>query len=106
MNMYRILGDYVGTSEARVLAEQLVTWHDSMVKHLRVIGGRRGTECVDDCPHDEATALWAAAHTMFGARAADLTFLRTHGQRRSVNLRAEDRRSGDAQPGDRAQMHA
>src|SRR5687768_9038183 len=37
MNVYRILGDYVGTSEARVLAEQLVAWHDSMVKHLRIV---------------------------------------------------------------------
>jgi hypothetical protein len=61
MNVYRILGDYVGTSEARVLAEQLVAWHDSMVKHLRVVGPRRGLACGDDCPHDGATPLWSAA---------------------------------------------
>lgn len=108
MNMYRILGDSVGTSEARVLAEQLVTWHDSMVKHARVVGGRSGTACADDCPHDEAAALWVAAQTMFGARAVDLTFLRSHGQRRAVNLRgAADRRSADSSfAADRAQMHA
>ena len=91
MNVYRILGDYVGTSEARVLAEQLVVWHDSMVKHLRVVGPRRGPACADDCPHDEATALWSAAKTTFGARAADLTFLRSHGQgRRTAGVRMAD----------------
>ena len=98
MNMYRILGDCVGTSEARVLAEQLVAWHDSMVKHLRVVGPRRGAACADECPHDEAALLWAAAQTMFGARAADLAFLRFHGQGpRTTTVRLAD---------DRAEMHA
>lgn len=97
MNVYRILGDYVGTSEARVLAEQLVAWHDSMVKHLRAVGVR-GPACADDCPHDEAAALWSAAHTTFGARAADLAFLRSHGQgRRTAGVRMAD---------DRAELHA
>jgi hypothetical protein len=82
MNLYRILGDYVGTSEARVLAEQLVAWHDSMVKHLRVVGPRRGSACADECPHDEAAGLWMAARTTFGARADNLAFLRSHGQGR------------------------
>lgn len=31
MNMYRALGDGIGTSEAREPAEQLVAWHDAMV---------------------------------------------------------------------------
>jgi len=98
MNMYRILGDYVGTSEARVLAEQLVTWHDSMVKHLRVVGSGRGVACADDCPHDEAALLWSAAQTTFDARAEDLTFLRLHGQeQRPGTMRSAD---------DRAEMHA
>ena len=98
MNVYRILGDYVGTSEARVLAEQLVAWHDSMVKHLRAVGARRGPSCADDCPHDEAAALWSAAHTTFGARAADLAFLLSHGQgRRTAGVRMAD---------DRAELHA
>jgi hypothetical protein len=82
MNTYRILGDNVGTTEARVLAEQLVAWHDSMVKHLRVVGPRRGPDCADDCPHDEAAVLWSAARTTFGDRAEDLRFLRSHGQGR------------------------
>lgn len=83
MNVYRILGDYIGTSEARVLAEQLVAWHDSMVKHLRV-SGSSGRACADDCPHEEAAALWAAAQATFGDRAADLAFLRLHGQARRM----------------------
>jgi hypothetical protein len=92
MNVYRILGDYVGTNDARVLAEQLVAWHDSMVKHLRVVGVRRGPACGDDCPHDEAAALWSAAQATFGSRAADLAFLRSHGQRRAVTMRGADGR--------------
>jgi hypothetical protein len=98
MNVYRILGDYVGTIEARMLAEQLVAWHDSMVKHLRVVGAGRGRDCADDCPHDEAAALWSEAQTTFGARAEDLRFLRTHGRRRpTAGVRIAD---------DRAEMHA
>lgn len=80
MNLYRVLGDYVGTHQARTLAEQLVAWHDSMVKHMRVAGSRRGATCADDCPHEEAAVLWSAAQDAFGERAADLAFLRSHGQ--------------------------
>ena len=98
MNVYRILGDYVGTSEARVLAEQLVAWHDSMVKHLRIVGPRRGAVCDDECPHGEAAMLWSAAQATFGARAEDLTFLRSHGQRRQT--------AGVRMADDRAEMHA
>jgi hypothetical protein len=98
MNVYRILGDYVGTSEARVLAEQLIAWHDAMVKHLRVAGPRRGDACADDCPHEEAALLWSAAQTTFGARAGDLAFLRSHGQaRRTAAVRLTD---------DRIEVHA
>jgi hypothetical protein len=81
MNIYRVLGDRIGTGEARELAEQLVAWHDAMVKHLRVVGSRRHATCLDDCPHDEATLLWPAAQHTFGAGAKDLMFLRSHGQR-------------------------
>jgi hypothetical protein len=93
MNVYRILGDFVGTSEARVLAEQLVAWHDSMVKHLRVVGPRRGAACADDCPHEQASVLSMAAQATDGARAADLVFLRSHSQPSRANgVRvAEDR---------------
>jgi hypothetical protein len=93
MNVYRLLGDNVGTSEARMLAEQLVAWHDAMVKHLRVVGPSRALACADDCPHEEAGLLWSAAQTTFGARAADLAFLRAHGQARRTTAvrRADDR---------------
>ena len=80
MNIYRVLGDRIGTSEARELAEQLVAWHDAMVKHLRVVSSRRDATCLDDCPHHEATLLWSAAQQTFGAKAKDLAFLRSHGQ--------------------------
>ena len=45
MNIYRRLGDQVATSEARELAEQLVAWHDAMVKHLRVLDSRQDARC-------------------------------------------------------------
>lgn len=81
MNLYRNLGDRVGTLEARELAEQLMAWHDAMVKHVRVAGARRGDACGDGCPHDEAATLWSAALDVFGADASQLVFLRTHGSR-------------------------
>ena len=80
MNLYRRLGDQVATIEARELAEQLVTWHDAMVKHVRVLGARHDAQCGDDCPHEEAASLWAAAQRTFGPRARELVFLRSHGQ--------------------------
>jgi hypothetical protein len=80
MNMYRRLGDQVATTEARELAEQLVAWHDAMVKHVRVLSSRDDVRCGEDCPHDEAASLWTAAQTTFGARARELVFLRSHGQ--------------------------
>src|SRR5689334_20004031 len=79
MNIYRVLGDQVGTGEARELSEQLVAWHDAMVKHLRVVGARADARCLDDCRHDEAKLLWTAAQQTFGARARHLAFLRAHG---------------------------
>ena len=82
MNIYRRLGDEVATSEARELAEQLVAWHDEMVKHVRVLGSRQDARCGEDCPHENAASLWVAAGGMFGARARELTFLGSHGQPR------------------------
>lgn len=79
MNLYRRLGDQVGTLEARDLATQLAAWHDAMVKHQRVLEVRGRTACDDGCPHEEAVVLWSAAQETFGARAADLAFLRSHG---------------------------
>jgi hypothetical protein len=93
MNIYRVLGDRIGTSEARELAQQLVTWHDAMVKHLRLVGTRMTAECSDDCPHVEAGALWAAAQDVLGAGASQLEFLRSNGQPRhsSTASTARDR---------------
>jgi hypothetical protein len=93
MNIYRRLGDQVATSEARELAEQLVAWHDAMVKHVRVLGSRQDAQCGEDCPHDEASSLWRAAQTTFGARAGELVFLRSHGQpqRMTTAVQARDR---------------
>jgi hypothetical protein len=80
MNIYRRLADEVATSEAREFAEQLVVWHDAMVKHLRVLSSRQEARCSEDCPHDDAANLWLAAQTMFGSKARELVFLRSHGQ--------------------------
>ena len=96
MNIYRSLGDQAGTAEARELAKQLVAWHDAMVKHLRVLGSRDDAQCADECPHDEASLLWTAAQGVFGAKARELVFLRSHGQPRrattitNVRARAAD----------------
>jgi hypothetical protein len=84
MNLYVHLGDQIGTAEARDLAQRLVVWHDAMVKHARAVGGTPASACDEDCPHGEAAVLWAAAQTTFGARAQQLGFLRTHGQRRRM----------------------
>jgi hypothetical protein len=81
MNLYVHFGDQIGTPYARELAQRLVQWHDAMVKHVRLAGYRRASTCDDDCPHDEATSLWAAAQETFGSRAQELGFLKTHGQR-------------------------
>ena len=78
MNMYRALGDRIGTLEARDLAQQLVQWHDAMVKHLRVIT-QHGRRCSEGCPHEEAKTLWSAALDLFGEDASALGFLRNHG---------------------------
>lgn len=78
MNIYRHLGDQVGTGEARDLAAQLVAWHDAMVKHLRVLSTRDDAECGDECPHEDAASLWTAAMGTFGERARELVFLRSH----------------------------
>ena len=59
MNTYRLLGDHVGTNEARELAEQLVAWHDAMVRHLRVVGPQDEAKCLEDCPHEEAAHVVA-----------------------------------------------
>ena len=96
MNMYRILGDRIGTIEARELAQHLVAWHDAMVKHLRVISSKPTPQCAEGCPHDDAGVLWTAAQTVFGADAGQLAFLRSHGrQRRPSTLRMVQDRAAE-----------
>ena len=90
MNMYRRLGDQVATTAARELAEQLVAWHDAMVKHVRVLS-RHDAQCAEDCPHDEAASLWTAAQSTFGPRARELVFLRSHGQPKRLTTAAHVR---------------
>jgi hypothetical protein len=82
MNIYRVLGDRIGTIEARELGQRLVAWHDAMVKHLRVVGSRPAMPCADGCPHEEAGVLWSSAQEILGAGARQLEFLRSHGQHR------------------------
>jgi hypothetical protein len=94
MTMYLHLGNQIGTVEARDLAQQLGSWHDAMVRHLRVTGQKRGPACVEECPHDEAAALWSAAQQIFGERAHDLAFLRAHGQRVARPMRRPPEASG------------
>lgn len=81
MNLYLRLADQIGTIAARDLAAQLVSWHDAMVKHARVVGLQQTEKCGDECPHVDAPALWAAACDTFGERASGLVFLERHGAR-------------------------
>jgi hypothetical protein len=78
MNTYQMLGERVGTPEARDLAVQLRAWHDAMVTHLRLLK-RGGGGCHDECPHADARTLWPMALDVMGPLAASLEFLRVHG---------------------------
>ena len=78
MNPYVMLGSGRGTSEAASLSARLAAWHDAMVAHERRLRtGRTADTCDDECPHVEARTLWAEALATFGARASELTFLRS-----------------------------
>lgn len=78
MNPYGILSAGIGTTEATSLSARLEAWHDAMVAHERRLrSGRTSDRCDDECPHVEARTLWAEAVETFGARANDLTFLRS-----------------------------
>ena len=94
MNPYTRLGSGIGTSEATVLSNRLAMWHDAMVSHERLVrAGRAGDVCGEDCPHGEASALWAEAVTTFGERADELSFLRS---RAITATRGPDDAGGDA----------
>jgi hypothetical protein len=78
MNPYVRAGLAVGTHEAAELTARLSAWHDAAVTHERRLRiGHPGEGCDDECPHAEAGVLWSEAMATFGARAADLTFLRS-----------------------------
>lgn len=78
MNLYVSIGAGLGTGEAASLSQRLVAWHDAMVAHeRRQRAGRTGDACSENCAHAEARALWAEAVTTFGARAHELSFLRS-----------------------------
>jgi hypothetical protein len=87
MSPYTILSSGVGSREAADLSARLSAWHDAMVAHERRLrAGTTSDSCNEDCAHAEARALWADAVATFGARAAELTFLRSRAQdaRRSM----------------------
>jgi hypothetical protein len=78
MNPYVRAGSGVGTHEAASLTARLTAWHDAAVTHERRLrSGHAGEACDDECPHAEAGLLWPEAMATFGARAAELTFLRS-----------------------------
>ena len=88
MNPYTILSSGGGTNQAKDLSTRLSAWHDAMVAHERRLRtGMTSDTCDDECPHAEARALWSEAVATFGARAQELTFLRSRAQdtRRSLN---------------------
>ena len=76
MNIYRMIGNKLGTPEAIELAERLSAWHDAMVAHERA---RRVNGCDDECPHVDARVLWREAARLFGVRAGELRFVRSRG---------------------------
>jgi hypothetical protein len=84
MNPYTIAGFATSSREPAALSTRLSAWHDAMVEHerrLRVSTPSDG--CDDDCPHAEARALWLEAVAAFGARANELTFLRSRARIRA-----------------------
>jgi hypothetical protein len=81
MNPYTMLSSGLGTHEATDLGARLSAWHDAMVAHERRLrAGTTNDACDDECPHAEAKALWSEALATFGARAQELTFLRSRAQ--------------------------
>ena len=95
MNPYAMLGAGTRTNEAASLSARLSAWHDAMVAHERRLrAGGTNDVCDDECPHAEAPALWCEAVATFGARALELTFLRSRGDdvsRRSTGGSAHGR---------------
>jgi hypothetical protein len=109
MNLYAILSAGLDTHEASALSARLSAWHDEMVAHERRLQTVATTDaCHDECPHAEARTLWAEAVGTFGARAQELTFLRSRAQgsariggrqRADTEVRRAVRRPESEQPG-------
>ena len=77
MNLYTMVAGHE-TSEATALGVRLSAWHDAMVAHERKIrSGRADEVCDEECPHADARALWSEARRILGARAQELSFLRS-----------------------------
>lgn len=104
MNVYMIAGAGVGTAAATELSARLATLHDAMVAHerkIRVEGA--DAACDEECPHDDARALWSEALEILGERAQELTFLRSRAELASEQpVAASGVRSDAAHPGRRA----
>ena len=99
MNPYTILSSGFGSHEATDLTARLTAWHDAMVAHERRLrAGTTSDACNDECAHAEAEPLWAEAVATFGARAQQLTFLRSRAQhtRRTVRLARPTRQRAEA----------
>jgi hypothetical protein len=99
MNPYTILSSGFATTEAKDLSTRLSAWHDAMVAHERRLrAGTTSDACDDECPHGEARALWPEAVATFGARAQELTFLRSRARdtRRSVSIAASNHARAEA----------
>jgi hypothetical protein len=78
-----MLSSSQATSEATALSARLSAWHDAMVAHERRLdAGTTSDSCDEECPHAEAKLLWSEAVATFGARAQDLTFLRSRAEGR------------------------
>lgn len=78
-----------GLDEAGALGARLSAWHDAMVAHERRLRSAATSDvCDDECPHAEARALWPEAVDTFGARAQELTFLRSRAQEPRRSRRA------------------
>src|SRR6187551_3331259 len=103
MNPYLMLGSGLDTNDATALSARLSAWHDAMVAHERRLrAGTTSDSCHDECAHAEARALWAEAVATFGARAQDLTFLRSRGQQRRRPVRTGGRASPRAEAAESA----
>lgn len=72
--------------------DELCTWHNRMVAHLRRYGATAATcSCPepDDCPRRQATDLYRRAETTLGDQVGQLTFLRRHAEPLSPGVETE-----------------